>query len=83
MSLCLELLCQCGRIGPTREKDWDNLLTAHQNSSEARTWSTLKKALGEHHLCSRDESKITVFLSEGGELIGRVWLLVIAATTVF
>lgn len=42
----------------TREKDWDNVLTAHKDDSAARSWNWSKRRLGSHLLQSTDKSAI-------------------------
>jgi U3 small nucleolar RNA-associated protein 21 len=39
-----------------KENDWDNILTAHQGESAARTWSWSTKKLGRFMLSTKDGS---------------------------
>jgi U3 small nucleolar RNA-associated protein 21 len=41
-----------------KQRDWDNLLTCHFESSSAKTWSVSRKAIGNHTLKSIDKSSI-------------------------
>lgn len=41
----------------TRSKDWDDILTAHSDETNTRTWSMLNKRLGEHTLGITEKSK--------------------------
>lgn len=42
----------------TREKDWDNVLTAHKDDSAARSWNWSKRRLGSHELRTSDNSAV-------------------------
>ncbi|ORZ39490.1 Utp21 specific WD40 associated putative domain-domain-containing protein [Catenaria anguillulae PL171] len=42
----------------TTQRDWDNVVTAHEGESEARLWSFQRKALGKHTLAARDGSTV-------------------------
>lgn len=42
----------------TREKDWDNVLTAHKDDSAARSWNWLKRRLGAHTFTTRDKTAV-------------------------
>ncbi|EPY49916.1 U3 snoRNP-associated protein Utp21 [Schizosaccharomyces cryophilus OY26] len=42
----------------TREKYWDNILTAHKNDNAARTWSWKNKTLGQHVLPTTDGTPV-------------------------
>ncbi|KAL2312413.1 U3 snoRNP-associated protein Utp21 [Schizosaccharomyces pombe] len=42
----------------TREKYWDNVLTAHKNDSSARTWNWKSKTLGQHVLPTSDGTPV-------------------------
>ncbi|KAI8452425.1 WD repeat-containing protein 36 [Phakopsora pachyrhizi] len=39
----------------SRSKDWDDLLTCHQGSSQARSWSVQNKRIGKHSLSLREQ----------------------------
>ncbi|KAJ2893817.1 rRNA-processing protein utp21, partial [Coemansia aciculifera] len=41
---------------PVMAKDWDDVITCHQNSASAQTWSSDRKALGKHTLVPSDKS---------------------------
>lgn len=43
---------------PSRERDWDNVLSCHLNTNVAKTWSFDRKALGQFELKSQDGSNI-------------------------
>ena len=50
-----------------RAGEWDNLVTAHENSSVARTWNSKTKRLGSHLLKTGDDGFVTaVHLSTCG-----------------
>lgn len=42
----------------SREKDWDNILTAHKDDSAARSWNWGKRRLGSHQLRTRDKTAV-------------------------
>ncbi|CCG80725.1 Uncharacterized WD repeat-containing protein C1672.07 [Taphrina deformans PYCC 5710] len=42
----------------TREKDWDNVLTAHKEDRAARSWSWSKRRLGSHQLRTFDGAAV-------------------------
>ena len=47
--------------GELRERDWANVVTAHEGSNKAYTWRISKGALGEHILqCPKDDGKCEV-----------------------
>lgn len=57
----------------TREKDWDNILSAHIGQNGAYTWSGHRNALGDHLLKTTDASPVTsTFVTKCGNfgLIG-------------
>lgn len=41
-----------------REKDWDNVLTAHKDDSAARSWNWSKRRLGSHQLRTKDKTAV-------------------------
>ncbi|KAG0238082.1 hypothetical protein BGW42_007636 [Actinomortierella wolfii] len=41
---------------PSKQKEWDNIVTAHWNEPGVRTWSYQRKALGSHILTPKDGS---------------------------
>ncbi|KAF9352917.1 hypothetical protein BGX26_009309 [Mortierella sp. AD094] len=41
---------------PTKEKEWDNILTAHWNEPGVRSWNYQRKALGSHIMYPKDGS---------------------------
>ncbi|KAJ2002216.1 rRNA-processing protein utp21, partial [Coemansia thaxteri] len=43
---------------PAMTKDWDDVLTCHQSSTSAHTWSVDRKALGKYTLLSSDKSAV-------------------------
>ncbi|KAJ2450150.1 rRNA-processing protein utp21 [Coemansia sp. RSA 2424] len=43
---------------PAMTKDWDDVITCQQNSTNAHTWSSDRKALGKHTLVSPDKSVV-------------------------
>ena len=43
-----------------RAKDWDNILTFHQEDNVARTWNIQKKAIGAHRFSTNDSSPVKV-----------------------
>ncbi|KAJ2687947.1 rRNA-processing protein utp21 [Coemansia spiralis] len=43
---------------PAMTKDWDDVITCQQNSTNAHTWSSDRKALGKYTLMSSDKSVI-------------------------
>ena len=43
---------------PTKQRDWDNILTCHQGHNVAKTWTFERKAIGAHELKSSDGSII-------------------------
>ncbi|ORY77711.1 hypothetical protein BCR37DRAFT_350722 [Protomyces lactucae-debilis] len=51
----------------TREKDWDNVLTAHKNDAAARSWHWQKRRLGSFLLKTADKAAVkAVALSQCG-----------------
>lgn len=46
----------------TRRRDWDNLVTCHQDQSYALTWRLENMSLGKHKLSSKDGSIVTQVL---------------------
>ncbi|KAJ8607251.1 hypothetical protein MRB53_040437 [Persea americana] len=42
----------------TREKDWDNVITAHKDDPAARTWNWRKRKIGSHLLTTTDKSAV-------------------------
>ncbi|OLL22595.1 U3 small nucleolar RNA-associated protein 21 [Neolecta irregularis DAH-3] len=44
---------------PTREKDWDNILTAHKNDTAARTWNWSRKVMGKHAFKTNDKTPVS------------------------
>ncbi|KAG0210099.1 hypothetical protein BGX33_005129 [Mortierella sp. NVP41] len=52
---------------PAKEKDWDNILTAHWNEPGVRSWNYQRKALGAHIMTPKDGSATkTVAVSSCG-----------------
>ncbi|KAF9154050.1 hypothetical protein BG015_001992 [Linnemannia schmuckeri] len=52
---------------PAKEKEWDNILTAHWNEPGVRSWNYQRKALGAHIMSPRDGSATkTVAVSSCG-----------------
>ncbi|KAI7834490.1 Utp21 specific WD40 associated putative domain-containing protein [Kickxella alabastrina] len=43
---------------PAMTRDWDDVITCHQGSKDAHTWSTERKALGKYTVQSPDSSMI-------------------------
>ncbi|KAJ1667854.1 rRNA-processing protein utp21 [Coemansia sp. RSA 1813] len=43
---------------PAMSKDWDDVISCHQGSSDAHTWSVDRKALGKYTLQSSDDSNV-------------------------
>ncbi|KAL7754136.1 rRNA-processing protein utp21 [Sorochytrium milnesiophthora] len=41
-----------------KERDWDNIITAHAGDAGARTWNYKRKAIGEHVLYSKDKTAL-------------------------
>lgn len=41
-------------IDPLKQKDWDDVLTCHENSNAAHTWSTKRVCLGAHSFTSSE-----------------------------
>jgi U3 small nucleolar RNA-associated protein 21 len=41
----------------SRSKDWDDILTSHQDETFARTWHLQNKRLGKHTLGFKDDFK--------------------------
>jgi U3 small nucleolar RNA-associated protein 21 len=51
----------------TREKDWDNILTAHKNDAAARSWRWEKRRLGSHLFKTSDKAAVkAVAISQCG-----------------
>ncbi|ODQ48963.1 hypothetical protein PICMEDRAFT_14474 [Pichia membranifaciens NRRL Y-2026] len=51
----------------SRSKEWDNILTAHQDEKFARTWSSKNKKIGKHHLDTIDEGIVkSIAISQCG-----------------
>ncbi|KAI9189913.1 rRNA-processing protein utp21 [Blastocladiella emersonii ATCC 22665] len=50
---------------PLTERDWDNVITAHDNHPEARTWSFRRKALGDHKLVATDGGAVKAVAMSG------------------
>ncbi|KAI8379183.1 Utp21 specific WD40 associated putative domain-containing protein [Radiomyces spectabilis] len=46
--------------GRSKEKEWDNVLTAHLNDNGGRTWTMKNKSIGKHTLLSTDKSAVKV-----------------------
>ena len=44
----------------TRAKEWDNILSFHQEDNVAHTWNSQKKALGTHKFTPNDGSTVKV-----------------------
>lgn len=42
----------------SREKDWDNVLTAHKDDSAARSWRWINRRLGSHELRTKDKAAV-------------------------
>ena len=42
----------------TREKDWDNVLTAHKDDCAARTWNWKRRRLGKYLLTTKDKTAV-------------------------
>ncbi|KAG0225327.1 Utp21 specific WD40 associated putative domain-containing protein [Mortierella sp. GBAus27b] len=52
---------------PAKEKEWDNILTAHWNEPGVRTWNYQRKVLGSHIMTPKDGSSTkTVAISVCG-----------------
>ncbi|KAK3815988.1 MAG: WD40-repeat-containing domain protein [Linnemannia gamsii] len=52
---------------PAKEKEWDNILTAHWNEPGVRSWNYQRKALGAHIMSPKDKSATkTVAVSSCG-----------------
>ncbi|KAG0284216.1 hypothetical protein BGZ96_011385 [Linnemannia gamsii] len=52
---------------PSKEKEWDNILTAHWNEPGVRSWNYQRKALGAHIMSPKDGSATkTVAVSSCG-----------------
>ncbi|KAF8922887.1 Utp21 specific WD40 associated putative domain-containing protein [Dissophora ornata] len=45
---------------PTKEKEWDNILTAHWNEPGVRSWNYQRKALGSHIMAPKDGSSTKI-----------------------
>lgn len=41
-----------------KERDWDNVITCHSKSNQAKTWNFSRKAIGKHTFTSTDNSFI-------------------------
>ncbi|BFZ56439.1 rRNA-processing protein utp21 [Savitreella phatthalungensis] len=41
-----------------RERDWDNIVTAHRDDSAARSWTWANRRLGQHILPTKDKSAV-------------------------
>ncbi|KAG0053816.1 hypothetical protein BGZ90_006129 [Linnemannia elongata] len=53
---------------PAKEKEWDNILTAHWNEPGVRSWNYQRKALGAHIMTPKDGSTTkTVAVSSCGK----------------
>jgi U3 small nucleolar RNA-associated protein 21 len=52
-----------------KSRFWDTIVTVHENSNIARTWSWDRKAVGSHKLRVSDSSLLTVRTLRFGELI--------------
>ena len=51
----------------SRANDWDNILTAHQDETFARTWTSKNKKLGKHKLNTIDEGLVkSIAISQCG-----------------
>lgn len=53
----------------TRAKDWDNIISFHQDENVAYTWSTQKKAVGAHKFVTTDGSVVKVNTDQSAEVI--------------
>lgn len=51
----------------SRSREWDNILTAHQDEKFARTWSSKNKKIGKHHLDTIDDGIVkSIAISQCG-----------------
>ncbi|KAI9136584.1 Utp21 specific WD40 associated putative domain-containing protein, partial [Paraphysoderma sedebokerense] len=39
-----------------KQRNWDNIITAHSNDCSVRTWSYQRKAIGDHTLITKDQT---------------------------